>query len=158
MLLTTLFFVVVICLNPFFDLNISCIPEKYILKRWSKNAKHGNEFEEYTKKMEAVNSSMATRLNGLMKESFNVMTLAANDAESEEIARKYLYQARVEITKHQSELYDGDCDKDRHKISSSVNPFMGCTDRGLDPIKKKEKRNGYGRMKAKGEQKKKKAS
>ncbi|KAG5604364.1 hypothetical protein H5410_025856 [Solanum commersonii] len=54
----------VICLNPrgwlclsrdlrfcSFDLNFSSIPEKYILKRWSKNAKYMNRFAEYTKKL-----------------------------------------------------------------------------------------------------------
>ncbi|KAF3652998.1 hypothetical protein FXO38_15850 [Capsicum annuum] len=92
----------------FFDLNFSYIPEKYILKRWSKNAKHGDRFEEYTTKKKAVKSSMAIRLNGLMKESFDVMTLEANDEDSEEIARKYLYQARIGISKHQSEIYNGD--------------------------------------------------
>lgn len=98
---------------------------------------------------------MAIRLNGLMKESFIVMTLAANDMDSEEIARKYLYQARVEITKHQSELYGRDCDKDRHKFDSSVDPLIGCKDLVLDPIKKKRKGTGYARMKPKGKKKKK---
>ncbi|KAM3237901.1 hypothetical protein P3S67_012341 [Capsicum chacoense] len=97
----------------FFDLNFSYIPEKYILKRWSKNAKHGDRFEEYTTKKKAVKSSMAIRLNGLMKESFDVMTLEANDEDSEEIARKYLYQARIGISKHQSEIYNGDYGKNK---------------------------------------------
>ncbi|WMV25200.1 hypothetical protein MTR67_018585 [Solanum verrucosum] len=33
------------------------------------------------------------------------MTLATNNVDSEEIAIKYLYLAKVEIIKHQSELY-----------------------------------------------------
>ncbi|KAH0754131.1 hypothetical protein KY290_024401 [Solanum tuberosum] len=142
----------------FFDLNFSSIPEKYILKRWSKNAKHENGFAEYTKKKGTTKSSMAIRLNGLMKESFIVMTLAANDTDSEEIARRYLYQARVEITKHQSELYGENCDKNRHKFDSYVDPFIGAKDQILDPIKKKGKGIGYSRMKPKGEKKKKKTS
>lgn len=101
---------------------------------------------------------MAVRLNGLMKELFIVMTLAANDMNFEEIARKYLYQARVEIIKHQSELYGGDYDKDKHKFDSSVDPFIGCKDRVLDPIKKKRKETGYARTKSKDEKKRKKKS
>ena len=46
---------------------------------------------------------MAVRLNGLMKESFTVVTLVANDIDTEKIARRYLYQARVNITKIASE-------------------------------------------------------
>ncbi|PHU14560.1 hypothetical protein BC332_15765 [Capsicum chinense] len=79
----------------FFDLNFSYLPEKYILKRWSKNTKHGDKFEEYTTKKKTVKFSMAIRLNWLMKKIVDVMTLAANDEDSEEIARKYLYQARI---------------------------------------------------------------
>ncbi|MCE3051533.1 hypothetical protein HAX54_050100, partial [Datura stramonium] len=56
----------------------------------------GNGFEEYNIKKKTPTSSTAIRLYGLMKESFAVMTLAANDVESEEVVRKYLYQARVE--------------------------------------------------------------
>ena len=95
----------------FFELNFTSIPEKYILKRWSKNAKHEKGFAEYSKKKGTTKSSMEVCLNELMKKSFTVMTLSENDIDSEEIARRYLYQARVEITKHQSELYGENCDK-----------------------------------------------
>lgn len=65
---------------------------------------------------------MVIRLNGLLKESFAVMTLAANDAESEEIARKYLYQARVEITKLQHELYAEGTHKSDPIFSTTTSP------------------------------------
>ncbi|KAG5596078.1 hypothetical protein H5410_037310 [Solanum commersonii] len=71
-----------------------------IFTRWTKNAKHECGFEEYTEKKVTLKSSMTIRLNGLMKESFTVMTLTTNDVDSEEIARKYLYLAKVEIIKH----------------------------------------------------------
>lgn len=137
----------------FFDLNFTSIPEKYILKRWSKNGKHEKGFAKYSKKKGTTKSSMAVRLNGLMKESFTVMTLAANDIDSEDIAGRYLYKARVEITKHQIELYGENCNKNRHKFDSSVDPLIGANDR-MDPIKKKGKGNGYSRMKPKSENKK----
>ncbi|PHT87466.1 hypothetical protein T459_09572 [Capsicum annuum] len=123
----------------FFDLNFFYIPEKYILKRWSKNAKHGDRFDEYTTKKKAVISSMAIHLNGLVKESFDVMTLAANDEHSKEIARKYLYQARIEISKHQSEIYNRNCSKIKYKFSS-VDPLTGCTNQVVNPIKKNKRK------------------
>ncbi|PHT70519.1 hypothetical protein T459_25623 [Capsicum annuum] len=121
----------------FIDLNFSYLPEKYILKRWSKNAKHGDKFEEYTTKKKTVKFSMAIRLNGLMKEAFDVMSLATNDEDSKKIARKYLYQARIEISKHQCDIYNGDCGKNKHRFSS-VYSVTGCTDQILDPIKKRK--------------------
>ncbi|PHT34545.1 hypothetical protein CQW23_26345 [Capsicum baccatum] len=129
--------------------------EKYILKRWTKNVKHGSGFEEYTKKKETVKSSMAICLNRLMKVSLTVMTLADNDLDWEEIARKYLYQAKIEIIKHQSELYAENYEKDKNKLSGT-DPVTGCKDQILDPIKKKNKSSGYERMKSRGEQRKKK--
>ncbi|KAH0675431.1 hypothetical protein KY290_026564 [Solanum tuberosum] len=129
-----------------------------IFTRWTKNARHECGFEEYTEKKETLKSSMTIRLNGLMKESFTVMTLAANDVDSEEIARKYLYLAKVEIIKHQSELYVQNHEKNRSKFNSFNESVTGCKDQILDPIKKKDKGNGYGRMKSKNEQRKKKAS
>ncbi|KAF3655278.1 hypothetical protein FXO38_00337 [Capsicum annuum] len=103
-----------------------------------------------------MKSSMAVCLNGLMKESFTIMTLAANDLDFEEIARKYLYQAKIEIIKHQSELYAENYEKDKNKLSG-IDPVTGCKNQVLDPIKKKDKRSGYGRMKSRGEQRKKKS-
>ncbi|XP_015168765.1 protein FAR1-RELATED SEQUENCE 5-like [Solanum tuberosum] len=141
----------------FFDLNFSCISKKYILKRWTKNAKHECGFEEYTEKKKTLKSSKTIRLNGLMKESFTVMTLAANDVDSEEIAIKYLYLAKVEIIKHQSELYVQNHEKNRSKFNSFNDSVTWCKDQILDPIKKKDKGNGYGRMKSKNEQRKKKS-
>ncbi|XP_019261901.1 PREDICTED: protein FAR1-RELATED SEQUENCE 5-like [Nicotiana attenuata] len=105
----------------FIDLNFSYIPAQYILKRWTKNAKQGNGFEECSNKKKTSTSSMAIHLNGLMKESFTVMTLAANDADT------------------------------------SVGPSLGFNDQVLDPIKKKGNRNGYGRLKPRTEQKKRRA-
>ncbi|XP_060195121.1 protein FAR1-RELATED SEQUENCE 12-like [Lycium barbarum] len=140
----------------FLQLDLSYIPQQYILKRWTKNAKQGNEFEEYHKKNTPA-SSMAIRLNGLIKESFTVMTLAANDVESEEIVRKYLYQARVEITKAQSELYVKGTYKYCPKSSISAGPSSGIHDQILDPIKKKGNRNGYERLKPRIAQRKKRA-
>ncbi|MCD9644500.1 hypothetical protein HAX54_032753 [Datura stramonium] len=101
---------------------------------------------------------MAIRLNGLMKESFAVMTLAANDVESEEVVRKYLYQARVEVTKLQRELYVKGTHKSCLESSTSIGPSSGINDQVLDPIKKKGKQNGYGRLKPRIEQRKKRAS
>ncbi|KAM3201200.1 hypothetical protein P3L10_033564 [Capsicum annuum] len=122
----------------FFNLSFSCIPEKYILKRWTKNAKHDSECEEYTKKKETMKSSMTSRLNGLMKESFVVMTLAANDLDFEEIVQKYLYHAKIEIIKHQSELYAENHEKNKNKFNRT-DSVTGCKDQVLDPIKKKDK-------------------
>ncbi|XP_070014798.1 protein FAR1-RELATED SEQUENCE 5-like [Nicotiana tabacum] len=122
----------------FFDLDFSYIHVQYILKRWTKNTKQGNGFDEYNNKKKLPTLSMAIRLNGLMKESFAVMTLAANDAESEEIARKFLYQARVEITKFQNELYAEGTRKNYYKFSTTTS-FSGTNDRVFDPIKKKGK-------------------
>lgn len=48
---------------------------------------------------------MSIRLNRLLKESFILMTLAANDVDSEKITQRYLYQEKIKIMKHQSELY-----------------------------------------------------
>ncbi|WMV07785.1 hypothetical protein MTR67_001170 [Solanum verrucosum] len=68
---------------------------------------------------------MTIRLNGLMKVSFTVMTLAANDVDSEEIARKYLYLTKVEIIKHQSELYVQNHEKNRSKFNSFNDSVSG---------------------------------
>ncbi|XP_019233939.1 PREDICTED: protein FAR1-RELATED SEQUENCE 9-like [Nicotiana attenuata] len=121
----------------FIDLDFSYIPAQYILKRWTKNAKQGNGLEECNNKKKTSTSSMAIRLNTMMKESFTVMTLAANDAESEEIARKYLYQARVEITKLQSEIYAEGTHRSCSKSSTYVGPSLGFNDQVLDPIRKR---------------------
>ncbi|PHT68285.1 hypothetical protein T459_27772 [Capsicum annuum] len=65
---------------------------------------------------------------------------ADNDLDCEEIARKYLYQAKIEIIKHQSELYAENYEKDKNKLSGT-NPVTGCKDQDLDPIKKKNKKS-----------------
>jgi len=83
---------------------------------------------------------MTIRLNGLMKELFTVMTLAANDVDSEEIARKYLYLAKVDIIKHESELYAQNHEKNRSKFNSFNDSVTGCKYQILDPIKKKERK------------------
>ncbi|PHT31336.1 hypothetical protein CQW23_27673 [Capsicum baccatum] len=113
-----------------------CANNTWLQKLWTKNAKHDSECEEYTKKKETMKSSMASRLNGLMKESFAVMTLVANDLDSEEIVRKYLYHAKIEIIKHQSELYAENHEKDKNKFNRT-DSVTGCKDQVLDPIKKK---------------------
>lgn len=79
----------------FFDLNFSCIPEQYILKRWTKNAKHSNGFEEYINKKEPLKSSMAIRLNGLMKESFVGMTLTTNDVNLRKLLENICIKQRL---------------------------------------------------------------
>ncbi|KAG5627822.1 hypothetical protein H5410_013040 [Solanum commersonii] len=93
-----------------------------------------------------------------LAKGFGIQKSAKTYNINKEVTRRYLYQARVEITKHQSELYGGNCDKTRHKFDSSVDPFIGAKDRILDPIKKKGKGNGFSKMKPKGEKKKKKTS
>lgn len=100
---------------------------------------------------------MAIRLNGLMKESFTIMNLAANDVYSEEIAGKYLYLAKVEIIKHQGALYVQNHENNKSKFHSISDSVTWCKDQILDPIKKKDKGNGYGRMKSKNERRKKKS-
>ncbi|KAK4362779.1 hypothetical protein RND71_018020 [Anisodus tanguticus] len=93
--------------------HVAIIYTRAIFTRFQHELLQGTSKKSTTLKKKTPTSSMAIRLNGLMKESFVVMTLAASDAESEEIVRKYLYQARVEVIKLQSELYV----KDIHKSS-----------------------------------------
>ncbi|XP_059288108.1 protein FAR1-RELATED SEQUENCE 9-like [Lycium ferocissimum] len=120
----------------FLKLNFSYIPAQHIMKRWTKTAKQGNEFEEYNKKKTPA-SSMAIRLNRLMKESFAVMTLAENDVESEEITRKYLHQARVETTKVQTELYVKGTHNNCPKSSTSAGPSSGIHDQVWIQLRKR---------------------
>lgn len=130
----------------FRDLNFSCISKKYILERWTKCAKYGSGFNEYTRMEETLKSFMRIYINGLMKESFTVMTLAENDLDSEEISQKYLYQAKIEIIKYQSEFYSDNHEKNENNVSRA-DPITWCKDQVLDPINKKYKGNGYGRIK-----------
>lgn len=126
------------------ELRIVSIKAKYTVKivvtiRWSKNARHGNGFEECTKKKKSIRFFMTIRLNGLMKESINVTTLTTNDEDSRKISKRYLFQAKIEISKHKSETYCENYGKDKHKFSSFIDFLTGCKDQVLNLIKKKIK-------------------
>ncbi|KAF8034768.1 hypothetical protein BT93_C0933 [Corymbia citriodora subsp. variegata] len=133
------------------NISIKSIPPAYILKRWTKDAKQGivnNEFHHMS-----ADSSKFNRFSTLMQQSFELMSLGAENANTMEIVSKHMDKAKTELSLFKSSTID-----DNDDAGGDDNEGSSCKISVLDPIRKKGKCVSYGRLKSSCEKKKKKSN
>ncbi|KAF8011368.1 hypothetical protein BT93_J1848 [Corymbia citriodora subsp. variegata] len=125
--------------------SVTSIPPAYILKRWTKRAKQGIVNDESHPM--SSGSSKFNRFSTFNQESFEFMSLGAENENSMRIVRKNMENAKVELSSHQSSVIVTDDDNEASLCNVSI----------LDPLRKKGKGIAYGRLKSSSEKKKKKS-
>jgi len=131
------------------NMSIKCIPAAYVLKRWTKGAKEGivsSEFQQMS-----MDSSKFNRFSMLMQQSFEVMSLGAEDDNTMRIVSKHMQNAKTEISSYKSNVIVTD------DATNEDNETSVCNISVLDPLRKKGKGITYGRLKSSSEKKKKKS-
>ncbi|KAF8017784.1 hypothetical protein BT93_H2856 [Corymbia citriodora subsp. variegata] len=126
------------------------IPSSYILKRWTKGAKEGIVNDESSEMLPGP--SKFNRFSTLMQESFELMSLGAEDVNTMRILRKNMKIAKAEISSYKSSMVvtdDASGDGDETSLCGDISV--------LDPLKRKPKGTSYGRLKSSSEKNKKKS-
>ncbi|KAJ4845117.1 hypothetical protein Tsubulata_037333 [Turnera subulata] len=141
------------------ELKVTVIPPQYVIKRWTKEAKVGLGFQNYiNEECNAASSSITTRLNGLMRRAFAVMSIATNDKHITEMAHQHLDKAEIEYTKcHAESSQDKDKGYDA-QASNNVNSSASQPEKQiLDPSTRWARGQKNRRMKPQFEKSKKRA-
>ncbi|KAI8552373.1 hypothetical protein RHMOL_Rhmol06G0261700 [Rhododendron molle] len=139
-----------LCRHALFVLNsiaeVDKIPERYILKRWTKGAKKGVAVEGKPSQ-NSEKSSRNLRLSNLMRRAFRVLSLGAENDEKERVAYKYLDLAEEEM--HNLDKIKNMRDSCALQQIDEDNELTGSAGgiRVLDPTPKWPKGATYGRQK-----------
>ncbi|KAF8036156.1 hypothetical protein BT93_C1991 [Corymbia citriodora subsp. variegata] len=113
------------------NISIRSIPSAYILKRWTKCAKQGIEDDEFHHL--SADSSKFNRFSKLIQQSFELMSLGAEDENTMKIVGKSMEKAKAEISLYKSSANvtdDASGDDDNASL---------CNISVLDPLQKKGK-------------------
>lgn len=130
---------------------VTSIPSSYILKRWTKGAKEGIVNDECQQM--SSGSSKFNRFSTLMQESFELMSLGAEDVNTMTIVRTNMKKTKAEIASYKASVVvtDDAVPDDDDDIEDS------CEISVSDPIRRKGKGISYGRLKSSSEKKNKKS-
>ncbi|XP_056159341.1 protein FAR-RED IMPAIRED RESPONSE 1-like isoform X1 [Syzygium oleosum] len=126
------------------------VPSPYILKRWTKGAKQGIVNDESHEM--ASGSSKFNRFSTLMHQSFEMMSLGAEDADTMRIVTGDMEKTKAKLLSHKSSMVVTDDAGDDDDNEASV-----CKISALEPHRRKAKGISYGRLKSSSEKKKKKS-
>ncbi|XP_056158258.1 uncharacterized protein LOC115664303 isoform X2 [Syzygium oleosum] len=126
------------------------VPSPYILKRWTKGAKQGIVNDESYEM--ALGSSKFNRFSTLMHQSFEMMSLGAEDADTMRIVKEDMEKTKAKLLSHKSSMVVTDDAGNDDDNEASV-----CNISALDPHRRKAKGISYGRLKSSSEKKKKKS-
>ncbi|KAL3538149.1 hypothetical protein ACH5RR_001515 [Cinchona calisaya] len=130
------------------NLDLNSIPRCYVLRRWTKWAKHDHPVERHdSHKNNTLSSSLTVRLSNLMRDSFSLMRMAIGDDASEQIVRRYLSRARFEVSRHQNNVFSNEssvlqytCDNERSNLP--------CNNLVLNPKSRRQKEKENLRLKS----------
>ncbi|KAF7851608.1 LOW QUALITY PROTEIN: hypothetical protein BT93_L3491 [Corymbia citriodora subsp. variegata] len=129
------------------NISIRSIPSTYILKRWTKCTKQELRMMNFI----IPDSSKFNRFSTLIQQSFELMSLGAEDENTMKIVGKSMEKAKAEIS-----LYKSSADV-TDDASGDDDEASLCNISILDPLRKKGKGLSYGRLKSSSEKKKKKS-
>ena len=133
---------------------VNKIPEQYILRRWTKVAKHEIVMDRQNVPLldTSGNSTKTMPLNKLMRKAFSLMNLSANSDATTEIADHDMDNTFEKVTKFNAISSEKDTFEYDGNISLSRNETPI-----LDPPRLRKKGQTYGRMKGFLEKKKNKS-
>ncbi|KAF8016194.1 hypothetical protein BT93_H1645 [Corymbia citriodora subsp. variegata] len=113
------------------NISVTSIPSAYILKRWTKCAKQGIENDEFHHL--SADSSKFNRFSALMQQSFELMSLGAEDENTIKIVGNSMEKAKAKISLYKSSADETD------DVSGNDDEASLCNISVLDPLRKKGK-------------------